>query len=188
MANMKTVGIIGGSGLYTVEGLQNVRAEKIKTSWGDPSDVYIIGNLEDTTVIFLPRHGKGHVLLPSELNHRANICGFKMLGAEWIISVSAVGSLKEELRPRDIVLVDQFFDRTKRGRDFTFFGDGIVPGDTRIRIYTISGELVADLDANEGNEIIWDGKADDKTVSNGIYIYTYKSPREKGVGKFTVVQ
>ena len=119
------IGIIGGSGLYQMEGLQNVREQSVPTPFGSPSDKYILGTLEGRPVAFLPRHGRAHRILPSEINHRANIYGFKKLGAQWILSVSAVGSLKEEYRPRDIVLVDQYFDRTRHGKTDTFFGDGI---------------------------------------------------------------
>jgi len=122
---MSKVGIIGGSGLYHIDSLSNVKEIDVKTPFGDPSDKYIAGNLEGKEVYFLPRHGKGHRLMPSELNFRANIYGFKKLGVDTIISISAVGSLKEELKPRDIVIPDQFFDRTQ-GRKDTFFGEGIV--------------------------------------------------------------
>jgi 5'-methylthioadenosine phosphorylase len=125
MANEIRIGIIGGSGLYQMEGLIEVDEREIDTPFGKPSDAYRIGALEGRTVAFLARHHRNHTILPSELNFRANIYGFKKLGVEWIISASAVGSLKEELRPLDIVLPDQFFDRTK-GRISTFFGDGIV--------------------------------------------------------------
>ncbi len=121
----KRIGIIGGSGLYELEGLRDIRAHKVQTPFGEPSDEFITGIMEDVELIFLPRHGRGHRILPSELNFRANIYGMKKLGAEWIISVSAVGSMKEEIRPGDMVLPDQFFDRTK-GRISTFFGEGIV--------------------------------------------------------------
>ena len=119
------IGIIGGSGLYEMEGLESVEERRIETPFGPPSDAYITGTLEGRRVAFLPRHGRGHRLMPSELNYRANIFGFKVLGAEWLISASAVGSMREDLPPRDIVIPDQFFDRTK-GRISTFFGDGIV--------------------------------------------------------------
>ncbi len=122
---MKTVGVIGGSGLYEIEGLEAVNTVKVDTPFGEPSDVFIPGMLGETKLVFLPRHGRGHRLLPSELNYRANIYGMKKLGVEWIISVSAVGSMKEEIKPGHIVIVDQFFDRTK-GRPSTFFGNGIV--------------------------------------------------------------
>lgn len=121
----KVVGVIGGSGLYEMEGLKNVKEVKVKTPFGNPSDAYIVGKLGDVKMVFLPRHGRGHRLLPSELNYRANIYGMKKLGVEWIISVSAVGSMREDIQPGHIVVVDQFFDRTK-GRVSTFFGNGIV--------------------------------------------------------------
>lgn len=119
------IGIVGGSGLYQMEGLTDIREERVTTPFGDPSDAYILGRLDGRPVVFLARHGRGHRLLPSELNYRANIYGFKALGAQWIISASAVGSMREEIHPLDIVLPDQFFDRT-RGRVSTFFGDGLV--------------------------------------------------------------
>jgi len=119
------IGIIGGSGLYEMEGLTHLREERVPTPFGDPSDAYILGRLEGRPVAFLARHGRGHRLLPSELNFRANIYGFKTLGVQWIISASAVGSMREAIRPADIVVPDQFFDRTK-ARASTFFGDGLV--------------------------------------------------------------
>ncbi len=119
------IGIVGGSGLYQMEGLTNVEEVEVGTPFGEPSDRYRVGTLEGKTVAFLARHGRYHTILPSELNFRANIYGFKKLGVEWILSASAVGSLKEEHRPLDIVLPDQFYDRTK-GRASTFFGEGIV--------------------------------------------------------------
>ena len=122
---MKT-GIIGGSGLYDLEGLENLEFVELTTPFGEPADAYASGTLNGRQVYFLPRHGRGHRLLPSEINHRANIFGFKMLGVERVISVSAVGSLREEYRPRDIVLPDQYFDRTKQSLKHTFFGQGVV--------------------------------------------------------------
>ena len=119
------IGIIGGSGLYQMEGLSNVEEVSLDTPFGPPSDSYRLGTLEGRRVAFLARHNRNHTLLPSELNFRANIHGFKQLGAEWILSASAVGSLKEDLHPLDIVLPDQFFDRTKT-RVSTFFGNGVV--------------------------------------------------------------
>ena len=120
------IGIIGGSGLYAMEGLERKRWVTVSTPFGKPSDQFLTGRLAGREVVFLPRHGRGHKILPSELNHRANVYGMKKLGVTTIISISAVGSLKEEYAPTDIVLVDQFFDRTKRSQDFTFFGNGIV--------------------------------------------------------------
>jgi 5'-methylthioadenosine phosphorylase len=119
------IGIIGGSGLYQMEGLSNVEEVSLTTPFGDPSDSYRVGTLEGRRVAFLARHNRNHTILPSELNFRANIHGFKQLGAERILSASAVGSLKEDLHPLDIVLPDQFYDRTK-SRISTFFGNGIV--------------------------------------------------------------
>jgi 5'-methylthioadenosine phosphorylase len=119
------VGVIGGSGLYQMEGIEDLRWVRVRTPFGDPSDAYCTGRLGDRRVIFLPRHGRGHRISPSEINYRANIYGLKALGARWVISVSAVGSMKEEIHPLDLVIPDQFYDQTKR-RVSTFFGDGIV--------------------------------------------------------------
>jgi len=120
------IGVIGGSGLYEIEELSNVEEVRIETPFGDPSDAYITGTLGETKMVFLPRHGRGHRFLPSEVNYRANIYGMKKLGVERIISVSAVGSMKEEIVPGHIVIPDQFFDRTQGKRGSTFFGGGIV--------------------------------------------------------------
>jgi 5'-methylthioadenosine phosphorylase len=125
MANDIRIGIIGGSGLYQMDGLSQVEEVEIETPFGKPSDAYRVGALEGKRVAFLARHNRHHTISPSELNFRANIYGFKKLGVEWILSASAVGSLKEEVRPLDIVLPDQFYDRTK-ARVSTYFGDGIV--------------------------------------------------------------
>ncbi|MFY9911651.1 MAG: S-methyl-5'-thioadenosine phosphorylase [Candidatus Sulfotelmatobacter sp.] len=119
------IGIIGGSGLYAMPGLSKVKETRLKTPFGAPSDAYICGMLEGRKVAFLARHGRGHVISPSEINFRANIHGFKQLGVERILSVSAVGSLKEEHKPLDFVIPDQFFDRTRHRID-TFFGGGVV--------------------------------------------------------------
>ena len=125
MATETRIGIIGGSGLYQMNGLTNIEEVELETPFGKPSDAYRIGTVEGKRVAFLARHNRNHTISPSELNFRANIYGFKKLGVEWILSASAVGSLKEEHRPLDIVLPDQFYDRTKT-RISTFFGDGIV--------------------------------------------------------------
>jgi 5'-methylthioadenosine phosphorylase len=119
------IGIIGGSGLYSMPGLTGVQELRQQTPFGEPSDAYVLGTLEGRKVAFLARHGRGHRILPTELNFRANIYGFKQLGVERIVSVSAVGSLKEEHKPLDFVIPDQFFDRTRHRVD-TFFGEGIV--------------------------------------------------------------
>jgi 5'-methylthioadenosine phosphorylase len=120
------IGIIGGTGLYHIEGFTGQKWVKVRTPFGPPSDEFLTGRLAGRNVVFLPRHGRGHRLLPSELNHRANIWAMKMLGVAWIISASAVGSLQARYKPRDFVLIDQFIDRTKRGFEHTFFGRGIV--------------------------------------------------------------
>ena len=119
------IGIVGGSGLYSMPGFEAREEVAIDTPWGPPSDIYVVGELAGKRVAFLARHGRGHRISPSELNFRANIYGMKSLGVERILSLSAVGSLKEEHRPLDFILPDQFFDRT-RGRMSTFFGDGLV--------------------------------------------------------------
>ena len=120
------IGVIGGSGLYEMEGLEQLEEVTLTTPFGEPSDAYITGVLNGTRMVFLPRHGRGHRLLPSEVNYRANIYGMKQLGVERIISVSAVGSLREEIVPGHIVIPDQFIDRTKSERPATFFGNGVV--------------------------------------------------------------
>lgn len=120
------IGIIGGSGLYHIEGFTNQKWVKVKTPFGSPSDDFLTGKLAGRDVVFLPRHGRGHRVMPSELNHRANIWAMKKLGVAWIISASAVGSLQAKYKPCDLVFVDQFVDRTKRDFEHTFFGRGIV--------------------------------------------------------------
>ncbi len=120
------IGIIGGTGLYNIEGFTGQKWVRVKTPFGNPSDALLAGKLAGRDVVFLPRHGRGHRILPSELNHRANIWAMKKLGVQWIISVSAVGSLQEKYRPCDIVVIDQFLDRTKQSLKHTFFGRGIV--------------------------------------------------------------
>jgi 5'-methylthioadenosine phosphorylase len=120
------IGIIGGSGLYHIEGFERQKWVRVRTPFGDPSDSFLTGTLAGRDVVFLPRHARGHRILPTELNHRANIWAMKSLGVQWIISASAVGSLQKKYRPCDFVLVDQFIDRTKRDLEHTFFGRGIV--------------------------------------------------------------
>jgi len=120
-----TIGIIGGSGLYAMSGLTDTKELRVKTPFGDPSEVFVVGTLEGKRVVFLARHGRGHRILPGEINYRANIYALKTLGVERIISVSAVGSLQEELRPGEFLVADQFVDRT-RHRVSTFFGEGLV--------------------------------------------------------------
>jgi len=123
---MARIGVIGGSGLYNIDGFETAGTEKVETPFGKPSDELTIARYGGREIVFLPRHSRTHNILPSELNYRANIYAMKKLGVEWILSVSACGSYREELKPRDLVVVDQFFDRTNQARKTTFFGDGIV--------------------------------------------------------------
>lgn len=120
------IGIIGGSGFYQMEGLKKIKTVKVKTPFGDPSEDFVTGQLEGKEVVFLARHGIGHSIMPSEINYRANIYGMKSLGVDRIISVSACGSLRKEIKPLDIVIPDQYVDRTNQARRMTFFGEGIV--------------------------------------------------------------
>ena len=122
---MGPLGVIGGSGLYQMAGLEGLREEKVATPFGEPSDPYLLGRIAGREVVFLSRHGRGHRIQPTEINFRANVYGFKTLGVERLVSVSAVGSMKEDLRPLDVVLPDQFIDWT-RARPSTFFGNGLV--------------------------------------------------------------
>ena len=141
----QVIGVIGGSGLYEMEGLTEIEHVVVDTPFGKPSDEYVTGTLEGVRMVFLPRHGKGHRFLPSEVNYRANIYGMKKLGVERIISVSAVGSMREEIAPGHIVIPDQFIDRTKGIRKDTFFGAGVV-GHVQFAD-PVCAELSADLHA-----------------------------------------
>jgi 5'-methylthioadenosine phosphorylase len=123
--SQQVIGVLGGSGLYEMEGLKNVERVEIETPFGAPSDSYLTGDYGDVKMVFLPRHGRGHRFMPSEVNYLANIHGFKQLGVGWIISVSAVGSMKEHIEPGHVVVIDQLVDLTKRRRS-SFFGDGVV--------------------------------------------------------------
>ena len=125
MSDPVKIGIVGGSGLYEMEGLTDVEEVRLSTPFGDPSDAYLTGRLGDVELVFLPRHGRGHVVSPSEINFRANIWGFKRLGVSRILSVSAVGSMREDIAPGEFVIIDQFFDRTRHRAD-TFFTGGVV--------------------------------------------------------------
>lgn len=128
------IAIVGGSGVYKIDGLAEVTERRVETPFGSPSDVLICGVLEGRNVVFLPRHGRSHTLLPHEVNARANMWALRSIGVDWIVSFSAVGSLKKEIKPRDVVIPDQVFDRTK-GRPSTFFGDGIVAHISVAEIY-----------------------------------------------------
>lgn len=123
--NLPAIGIIGGSGLYQMEGVEKPTEQRVETPFGDPSDTIVGGQMHGRQIYFLPRHGRGHRLLPHELNHRANIYALRSLNVRWIICVTAVGSLQEKYAPRDVVLPSQFFDRTSRRAEHTFFGNGI---------------------------------------------------------------
>jgi len=124
MNQERVIGVVGGSGLYEMEGLTDLEHIRLDTPFGTPSDEFLVGRLGDAKLVFLPRHGRGHKILPHEINFRANIHGLKQLGAQWILSVSAVGSMRENIPPGDIVIVDQFIDRTK-DRASSFFGEGV---------------------------------------------------------------
>lgn len=125
MTGRARIGLVGGSGVYDLASIEDPREERLETPFGSPSDAYFTGRLRGVPVAFLSRHGRGHRLLPTEINYRANVCGFKMLGCDALLSVSACGSLREELAPRHAVVPDQFIDRTRHRAD-TFFGDGLV--------------------------------------------------------------
>jgi len=179
------LGVLGGSGLYELEGLEHVEQRDVRTPFGDPSDAYVTGTLAGSELCFLPRHGRGHTLLPSEINHRANIYGFKALGVDAVVSVSAVGSLKESLKPRDLVLPDQYFDRTKRSREHTFFGNGVVghvsfgdPACPALRelIARTANEVVAARPQSSGSMVIpggtyvcMEGPAFSTRAESGVY-------------------
>jgi 5'-methylthioadenosine phosphorylase len=149
---MRTIGIIGGSGLYAMDGLTSVEELAVDTPFGRPSDTLITGHLGDARLVFLPRHGRGHVHAPHEINFRANIHALKQVGVEWIIAVSAVGSMKEEIAPGDLVVVDQYIDRTRRRS--TFF-EGGVAGHVAFSDPTCRalGALVADSAAAAGSRV-----------------------------------
>jgi 5'-methylthioadenosine phosphorylase len=158
--------VIGGSGLYNFEALTDVKEYRLKTPFGDPSDAIVVGTLAGQRVGFLPRHGRGHRILPTEVNARANIYALKMLGAERILSVSACGSLREEYAPRHIVIPDQLFDRT-RGRALTFFGNGIV-----------AHVGLADPFCPEFSDLVYTAvKQTGATVHKGATLVTIEGPR-----------
>ena len=156
MAEENVVGVIGGSGLYDIEGLTGVEEVELATPFGSPSDAYVCGTLGGVRMVFLPRHGRGHRIAPSEINFRANVWGLKRLGVTRIVSVSAVGSMREDVAPGDFVVVDQFFDRTRHRPD-TFFGDGVVahvmfadPVCAEVRRTLIEAGRALDLSIHDG--------------------------------------
>ncbi len=155
-----TLGVFGGSGLYELPGLEAIERVEIDTPFGRPSDEFVIGRLGGTRLVFLPRHGRGHRLLPGELNFRANVYGMKQLGAEWIVSVSAVGSLREEIAPGHVVVPDQFIDRTRQ-RVSTFFGHGLVA----------HVQFADPLCPNLSRTLVEAARAESATVhSGGVYV------------------
>jgi 5'-methylthioadenosine phosphorylase len=172
----RTIGVIGGSGLYEIEGLTSIEHVTLATPFGDPSDQFVVGQLGDARLVFLPRHGRGHRILPHEINFRANIWGMKKLGVEHILSVSAVGSMKEEIHPGDIVIVDQFIDRTK-ARQSSFFGDGIVGhvgfadpicGDLAAEVYAAAEDAGARVHRG-GTYVVIDGPAFSTRAESNLY-------------------
>jgi 5'-methylthioadenosine phosphorylase len=173
------IGIIGGSGLYKMEALQNIQEVNLDTPFGKPSDSFIIGTLDGVSVVFLPRHGRNHHLLPSELPFKANIYAFKELGVEYLISASAVGSLKKEIKPLDLVIPDQFIDRTKN-REATFFGNGIVThiafGNpvchqlTQLLTQAVKNLQLTDIDLHEGGTYVcMEGPAFSTVAESNLY-------------------
>jgi 5'-methylthioadenosine phosphorylase len=179
MSDTLRIGIIGGSGLYEMEGLTDIREQEVDTPFGAPSGAYLIGRLEGVAgveLVFLPRHGRGHTLTPSEVPYRANIFGMKVLGVSWIISVSAVGSLKEEIVPGHVVAIDQFIDRTK-GRASSFFDNGIVAhvgfGDPvcgALRGYLLDAAREADATIHDGGTYVcMEGPAFSTRAESNLY-------------------
>jgi 5'-methylthioadenosine phosphorylase len=160
MTEEQVVGVIGGSGLYEIDGLEDVRETTLSTPFGAPSDAYIEGTLDGVRMVFLPRHGRGHLYTPSEINFRANIWGMKKLGVTRILSVSAVGSMREDVTPGDFVIIDQFIDRTRHRPD-TFFGDGVVahvmfadPVCHEVRAALLSGAEGVDVKTFDGGTYV----------------------------------
>jgi 5'-methylthioadenosine phosphorylase len=166
------LGIIGGSGLYNIDSLDVINTINVETPFGPPSDKIVFGKIDNTEIYFLPRHGSGHKIAPHEINHKANIFAMKKLGVTHILSISAVGSLKEKLIPKDIVFVDQYYDRTKQGTIHTFFGNGIVAhipfsdptcNEFRNFAYNISNNVIKNLYGENPN-------TSPKSVNGGTYV------------------
>ncbi len=173
----RIIGVIGGSGLYEIEGLTEVEAVTVETPFGDPSDYYITGMLDGVRMVFLPRHGRGHRLFPSEVNYRANVYGMKKLGVTHLISVSAVGSMKEEIEPGHIVIPDQFIDRTSGTRAGTFFGNGVaghvqfadpVCGELSRHLFDAAGDAGATVHRG-GTYICMEGPAFSTRAESSMY-------------------
>ncbi len=160
------VGVLGGSGIYGLEGLANLEEVEVSTPFGKPSDAYLIGELDGRRMVFLARHGRGHKILPHEINYRANIFGMKKLGVDWLISLSAVGSMREEIAPGDMVIVDQFIDRT-RGRESTFFGHGIA---AHVGMADPVSPILASALFDAATEVLKEGGGDEKAHRGGSYV------------------
>jgi 5'-methylthioadenosine phosphorylase len=177
MSHEPAIGIIGGSGLYQIEGIEAAEEVRVDTPFGPPSDALVRGRLAGRTVYFLPRHGRGHRILPHELNHRANIWALRSLNVRWIIAVTAVGSLKEEYAPEQIVCPDQFYDRTSRRADHTFFGRGIVghvafaePISAGLRALLVDSTRAAGYTAHDGGTYVnMDGPAFSTRAESNAY-------------------
>ena len=176
------IGVIGGSGIYGIDGLEQIKEMRVDTPFGEPSDALLTGRLAGRKMVFLARHGRGHRVLPHEINYRANMFAMKKLGVQWLLSLSAVGSMKEGIRPGDVVIVDQFFDRT-RGRASTFFGRGLaahvsladpVSPTLSALLYETAAEVVAERDAGErvhrnGTYLVIDGPQFSTRAESHIY-------------------
>ncbi len=170
------LGVIGGSGLYEMEGLKDVREVRVDTPFGDPSDVLVRGVIHDTEVYFLPRHGRGHRFTPSDVPYRANVYALKKVGVDHVLSVSAVGSMREEIEPGHVVVVDQFFDRTRRP-DYTFFGTGLVahvsmadPVCERMRTHVVQAAREAGATVHDGGTYLcMEGPAFSTRAESRVY-------------------
>jgi 5'-methylthioadenosine phosphorylase len=171
------IGVIGGSGLYEIEGLTDLEEVRVDTPFGAPSDAYLCGRLEGARCVFLPRHGRGHLFTPSEVNYRANIWGLKKLGARHVLSVSAVGSLKQEIVPGHLVCPDQFIDRTRGTRASTFFGEGVVghiqfadPVEPKLRAVLLAAARDAGATVHDGGTyVVMDGPAFSTRAESHLY-------------------
>lgn len=171
------IGVIGGSGLYEIEGLTDLEEVRVDTPFGAPSDAYLCGRLEGARCVFLPRHGRGHLFTPSEVNYRANIWGLKKLGARHVLSVSAVGSLKQEIVPGHLVCPDQFIDRTRGTRESTFFGEGVVghiqfadPVEPKLRAVLLAAARDAGATVHDGGTyVVMEGPAFSTRAESHLY-------------------
>jgi 5'-methylthioadenosine phosphorylase len=162
----RVIGVIGGSGVYELPGLEQVEEVSVETPFGPPSDTVLTGRLGEARMVFLARHGRGHRILPHEVNYRANVFAFKKLGVEWLISLSAVGSMREEIRPGDLVIVDQFFDRTN-GRASTFFGDGVA---AHVSFADPVSSVLAEILHRASSDVVAERGGDERIHRGGTYM------------------